>query len=117
MRIRMSLGLMLLAAVCVAAPVWARAHTETPALYVEQPMTIAGSTVTLQPGHYEFRVTPNDTNVEILKDNKMVAQVKGQWVNLGTKAEMTEVVSNNNVIQEIDLKGENQAIRFSKTAS
>ena len=54
MKLRMGLGSMVLAALAVAAPAWAR--TEAATIDVMQPMTVAGTNVTLQPGHYEFRV-------------------------------------------------------------
>ena len=110
MKLQMGLGSMVLAAVAVAAPAWA--GTEAATLDVMQPMTVAGTNVTLQPGHYEFRVKPEDTHVQIRKGNKMVADVPCQWVPLNSKATETEVLSNNNQIQEIEIKGENQAIRL-----
>jgi hypothetical protein len=51
MKLRM--GFILLAALAVAAPAWA--HTETARMDVMQPVTFAGTNVTLQPGEYEFR--------------------------------------------------------------
>ena len=110
MKLRMGLGSMVLAALVVAAPAWAR--TDAATMDVMRPMTVAGTNVTLQPGHYEFRVKPEDTHVQIWKGNKTVADVPCQWVPLNSKATDTEVLSNNNQIQEIEIKGENQAIRF-----
>ena len=110
MKLRMGLGSMVLAALAVAAPAWAR--TDAATMDVMRPMTVAGTNVTLQPGHYEFRVKPEDTHVQIWKGNKTVADVPCQWVPLSSKATDTVVLSNNNQIQEIEIKGENQAIRF-----
>jgi hypothetical protein len=110
MKFRMGWGSMVLAALAVAAPAWAR--TDAATFDVTRPMTVAGTNVMLQPGHYEFRVKPEDTHLEILKGNKMVADVPCQWVPLNSKATDTEVWSSNNQIQEIEIKGQNQAVRF-----
>ena len=113
MKIRMSLGLMIMAAFAVAAPSWARAEaSKTANVQILEPMTVAGSTLTLQPGSYEFRMTMNDPHVEILKDNKVVGQVEGHWVQHDAKAKSTEMLSDKNAIQEIDIRGQADAMRF-----
>jgi hypothetical protein len=106
-------GLIIVAALAMSVPAWSKT-TATARLDLMQPTMVAGTSVTLQPGNYEFRMKVNDPNVEILKDNRVVANVQGQWVNLDSKAQDTEVISNNNMIQEIDIKGANQALRFNK---
>jgi PDZ domain-containing secreted protein len=112
---RMILGIAvvaMMAALTVAAPAWSRTPTTTASMQVMEPMKVAGNSVTLEPGTYEFRVKANDPHVEILKDDKVVADVQGQWVQLDSKAPLTEVLSDKNTIQEIDIKGDNQALRF-----
>ena len=116
MKLRMVLGITavaVIAAFTVAAPAWSRASaTTTASMQIMEPMKVAGSSVTLEPGTYEFRVKVNDPNVEILKGDKVVADVQGQWVHLDSKAPLTEVLSDKNTIQEIDIKGDNEALRF-----
>lgn len=109
MKLPMGMCAVLLAAL-TTAPAWAR--TDAATIDVVQPMTVAGTNVTLPPGHYEFRVKPENTHMQIMKGAKMVADVPCQWVPLNSKATRTEVVSTNNQIQEIEIKGENQAVRF-----
>jgi hypothetical protein len=114
MKLRMGMGLIVVAALAMTAPAWSKTSTAKANVDLMQPTMVAGTSVTLQPGSYEFRMKVDDPNVEILKDNKVVANVQGQWVHLDSKAPDTEVISNENAIQEIDIKGDTEALRFSK---
>jgi hypothetical protein len=108
MKRRMGLGVMVLAAFAVAAP--GRTRTNTVTMDIVHPMTIAGTT--LRPGSYEFHIKAGDNQVEILKDDNLVARVQGEWVELDSKAEQSQVLSTNNTIQEIDIQGDREALRF-----
>jgi hypothetical protein len=108
MKRRMGFGLMVLAAFAVAAP--GRVRTNTITMDIVHPMTIAGTT--LPPGSYEFHVKAGDNQVEILKNDNLVARVQGEWVELDSKAEQSQILSTNNVIQEIDVQGDREALRF-----
>ena len=116
MNIRPSRWIFAIAAVvalAVAAPVWA--HTDNVQITFNQKTDVAGTT--LQPGSYEFRVTPTNPEVEIVntKDHKVVATVQGKWVNLNSKAPYTQVLSDRSQVQEIDLSGRTEAIRFAQS--
>jgi hypothetical protein len=107
-------GLAAVVALAVAVPVWA--HTDSVPISFNQKMDVAGTT--LQPGSYEFRVTPSNPEVEIVntKDHKVVATVQGKWVNLNSKSQYTQVLSDRNQVQEIDLSGQVEAIRFAQSS-
>jgi hypothetical protein len=92
----------------LAAPVWAHTHTAT--AYIIDTTTIAGTT--LQPGQYELKVEDNGTQLQVLQNRKVVAQVPVQWIQLHNKAMDTQVVLNNNQITEVDFGGETQAVQI-----
>src|SRR5581483_10208919 len=73
---------------------------------------------TLQPGTYTMKVNPTgDTaNVVFLRNNKQVATVTGQVVQLAKKSNNTSVTTDKSgsvpQISEIDLQGQQAAIKF-----
>jgi hypothetical protein len=50
--------------------------------------------------------------VNVLQGGKVVAHVKGQWVNLHKKSRYGEVLSTRRDIQEVRFAGQKQAIKF-----
>ena len=84
--------ILLISAFAMAVPAWA-AREDTASVSFDHTVTVAGKAI--QPGHYEFKVRPNDTTVQIVRsrDNKLIATVEGAWVALNSKPQQTEVLS------------------------
>lgn len=113
MHIRAKQGLMAVATLMLAFPVWAR--TNKAQLTVTQSTTIAGKE--LKPGNYNLEVKENDTQLKVIDaDNgKVVAQVPVQWITLKDKANTSAVIVNENQVTEVDFGGKTQAIRVGET--
>lgn len=109
MHIRARQGLIAVATLVLAFPVWARGNKAQ--LTVTQSTTI-GSTQ-LKPGNYNLEVKENDTQLKITDANngKVIAQVPVQWITLKDKPSTTSVVVNENQVTEVDFGGKTQAIR------
>ena len=103
--------LITLTILALAAPVWA--HTRTATAYLLDTTTIAGTT--LKPGEYQFKVEDSATELQVMQNNKVVAKVPVQWIQLPNKATGTQVVLNNNQITEVDFGGNTQAVQISST--
>lgn len=112
MRIRVSLSLLGAAAcvMAVSAPVWAKQLSTN--LDVTEPTKIA--TAELKPGQYKLVANESTGQVQVVRDGKVVAQVKGQWVKTNKKTEYSEILSNNNIVQEVLFGGKDQAIKFNQ---
>jgi hypothetical protein len=114
MRIRTS-GLLLLAAACVVGlPAWA-AKDSVAHVSFDHDMTVAGTK--LQAGDYDFRVKSDEDKVEIVRSSnqQVVATVPGKWVSLKNKAPYTQVLSDKDLVQELEFSGKTQAVEFSQT--
>ena len=103
--------LITLALLAMAAPVWA--HTRTATAYLIDTTTIGATT--LKPGEYQFKVEESATQLQVMQDNKVVARVPVQWVQLPNKATGTQVVLNNKQITEVDFGGSTQAVQISSS--
>lgn len=98
----------LAAAVLMAVPVWA--HTDSVHVQVDHTVTIAGTQ--LNPGDYDLRVQESGTQVSVLKDGNVIAQVPCTWIQLSKKSEYSQVQFSENEITEVDFQGKTEAIQF-----
>ena len=97
-----------------AAPVWGRPHpAHTATAYVTTTTTIG--TTQLQPGEYELRVETDATQLQVVKEGKVVATVPVQWVQLTNKPAETTVLMDSNKITEVDFGGNIQAVQISSS--
>jgi hypothetical protein len=108
MRIRAKHFLAGLSVVFLTLPVWA--HTDSTGLEITKTTIIAGTQ--LNPGNYEFKVKDGASQVSVIRDGKVVAQVPCQWVQLPKRAEDSEVIFSDNQITEIDFGGQTEAVKF-----
>ena len=108
MRTRAYFLLLGLSALLISAPAWARDLSADTQL--SSPNTIAN--IKLKPGEYRFIANESTGRVKVLRHGKLIARVKGKWVNLKTKSPYTAVESNRKEIQELLFSGKNRAIRF-----
>jgi len=92
----------------LAAPVWA--HTRTATADISDTTTI-GSTQ-LKPGEYQLKVEDNATQLQIVKNGKLVAVVPVQWIQLPQKPTNTAVLLDGNKITEVDFGGTTQAVQI-----
>lgn len=100
-----------LAVVLLALPVWAGgSHTDSIPFDPSENATI-GQTQ-LPTGHYTLRAAESGNQLDVLKDNKVIATVPATWVKLPQKATESEVVqdSNNRVVQ-IEFQGRSEAVK------
>lgn len=112
MRIRPNNLVLLFAAFAFSVPTWA-AKTDVAHVDFDHQVTVAGTTI--PAGSYDFRAEPGQSKVEIVRsdDHTMVATVPGKWVSLSSKAPYTQVLADQNRVQEVEFGGKTQAIQFS----
>ena len=108
MRTRAYFLLFAFCAMLISAPAWAR-DLSTNAQFAS-PNKIAN--INLKPGQYRFVANESTGGVKVLRQGKLVARVKGKWVNLTSKSPYAAVESTRNNIQEILFSGQKRAIKF-----
>jgi hypothetical protein len=108
MRFRLLQCFSILAVLAIATPIWAR--TKSADLHLTDPATIG--TTQLQPGEYKLRVEEGGSQVSILRQGKVVAEVPCHWVQLQAKSKLTEIDRNADQITEIHFEGDIQAAQF-----
>lgn len=93
-----------------ALPVWA--HTDSAKLSVLTPTTIAGTE--LKPGTYNLEVQPNATTMKVVNTQtyKTVAQVPVHWIQVKKAPSSTQIILNQNQVNEIEFGGKTQAVRI-----
>lgn len=99
-----------MAAVILTAPAWAGSapsHKDSTTFDVAQAITIGNTQ--LQPGHYTFEANEAESQLNVLKNGKVIATVPCHWVQLDKKASDSEVLSNGNQVSEIRFGGRTQA--------
>ena len=98
------------ATLILTAPAWAASnssHKDSTAFDVSQATTIGNTQ--LQPGHYTFEANEDQSQLNVLKDGKVIATVPCHWVQLKKKASSSEILSNNNQVNEVRFGGRTQA--------
>ena len=98
------------ATLILTAPAWAGtapSHKDSTTFDVAQAITIGNTH--LQPGQYTFEANEAQSQLNVLKDGKVVATVPCHWVQLQKKANNSEVLSNGNQVNEIRFGGRTQA--------
>jgi hypothetical protein len=92
----------------LAAPVWARTHSA--AGISDGATTVAGTQ--LKAGDYQLKIQDNGTQLQVIQDGKVLAQVPIKWIQLPQKPSNNEVVLDNNQIVEVEFGGDTQAIQI-----
>jgi hypothetical protein len=108
MRFRILQCFTILAVLAVAAPLWARSKSAE--LHLTDPATIG--TTQLQPGAYTLKVDDGGTQVSVVRQGKVIAEVPCHWVQLSAKPKTTEIDLTENQITEIEFSGDLQAAQF-----
>ena len=108
MRFRILQCFAILAVLAVAVPIWARSKSAE--LRLTEPATIG--TTQLEPGAYTLKVDDGGTQVSVVRQGKVVAQVPCHWVQLSAKPRTTEIDFTANQITEIEFGGDLQAAQF-----
>lgn len=98
-----------LAILALALPVWARPDKPYTAHWDLNQVTTIGS-VQLKPGTYTVQAYAKQNTLDILRGDKMVAQLPCHWIQLPQKASDTEVDTNNNQIVQVQFSGKTEAI-------
>ena len=96
----------------IAFPAWSKPAKDgvTATIVVASAENLGNTKLT--PGEYRLIATTNQARFE--RDGKMVAEVPCTWSTLSSKAQFTQVITdNNNQITEIDFGGKTQAIKIS----
>ncbi|HEY6444700.1 MAG TPA: hypothetical protein VIY66_15290 [Candidatus Acidoferrales bacterium] len=94
----------------LAAPVWATSnstHRDSAAFDAAQATTIGNTQ--LQPGHYTFEAREDQSQLNVIKNGKVIASVPCHWVQLQKKANNSEILSNNNQVNEVRFGGRTEA--------
>jgi len=100
-----------LAVVLLALPVWSGGSRTDSIPFDPSQNTTIGQTQ-LPPGHYTLRATESGNQLEVLKDNKVIATVPSTWVKLPQKAADSEVLQDgNNRVVQIEFQGRAEAVK------
>jgi hypothetical protein len=65
----------------------------------------------LQPGHYTFDANQSNNELEVLKDDKIVAKVPCHWVQLPKKAQDSEIFSDHSRLTKVEFEGRTEAVK------
>ncbi len=98
------------ATVILTAPVWAASassHKDSAAFDAAQATTIGNTQ--LQPGHYTLEAREDQSQLNVLKNGKVIASVPCHWVQLQKKPSASEILSNNNQVNEVRFGGRTEA--------
>lgn len=98
------------AMVILTAPAWAASnssHKDSTAFDAARVTTIGNTH--LQPGRYTFEAREDQSQLDVLKDGKVIASVPCHWVQLQKKPGTSEILSNNNQVNEIKFRGRTEA--------
>lgn len=101
-----------LAVLTMAMPVWAgkkSSHTDSAPFDTLQAVTIG--TTQLQPGHYTFEAKESGNQLEIRKDDNVIATVPCHWIQLSKKAQDSEVLSDRNRVIQVEFEGRTEAVK------
>ena len=109
MRVRVSALLLSVACLfALSASVWASNLSID--ITLVQPTKIQN--VNLKPGDYRLVADESNGKVKIESHHQVVASVNGKWVTLPKEASESEVLTNNNTIQEVTFAGKNRVLKF-----
>lgn len=109
MRNRKLLSLVaILAVLAVAMPLVAMPTKESVTLY--RPATLVGQH--LDAGTYRLKIEGDTVTVRSSKNNQVVAEVQGQWVETETKARRSSVLLNGDQIKEFRFSGKKHVLKF-----
>ena len=93
----------------ITLPVWA-AHLDSFSWEIHEPTAIGNARV--KPGNYLFRAEEGQSELQIIKDGKLIARVPCHWTYLSNKASSSEVKTLDNQIIQLQFAGRREAIRF-----
>jgi hypothetical protein len=108
MRSRAFYFVSVLCLLAISAPAWAR---DLSSKFEFDHLTKIADT-NLKPGTYRFVSNESTGETNVLRNGKVIAHVKGQWVSLKDKSEYSEVLSTRHDIQEVRFAGRNRALKF-----
>jgi hypothetical protein len=108
MRLRASFLVTAACLLALSAPAWARRLSSN--FDISHATRIVS--VQLKPGHYHVVADESTGQVKVLRNDRLVAQVKGKWVTLERKPEYSEMLTDNHDIQEFLFAGKKKAIKF-----
>jgi hypothetical protein len=100
------------AMVVLTAPVWAAStssHKDSASIDFAKTTTIGNTQ--LQPGRYTFEAKEDQSQLNVLKNGRVIATVPCHWVQLEKKANNSEILSNKNQVNEIKFGGRTEAIQ------
>ena len=95
----------------LALPTWA-AHEDSTEWIVNQPATIG--TTQVKPGTYEIRAEEGQSQLSVLSNGKVIAQVPCHWTQLPAKPQNSEVVMTSDKVTQVEFGGRTQAIDLSQ---
>jgi hypothetical protein len=86
------------------------AHTYTVTWIVSQATSIGNSAI--RQGSYEIRVEEGQTELEVLSNGKVVAEVPCHWIQLPSKASTSRVEVDSDKVTEVKFSGKTAALDF-----
>ena len=95
----------------ITLPVWA-AHSDSFSWEIHESTAIGNFQV--EPGNYLLRAEEGQSELQIIKDGKVIAKVPCRWTHLANKASSSEVKTLDNEIIQLQFAGRRQAIQFNQ---
>jgi hypothetical protein len=93
----------------ITLPAWA-AHSDSFSWEIHEPTAIGNTQV--EPGNYLFMAEEGQSELQIIKDGKVIARVPCHWTHLADKASSSEVKTLDNEIIQLQFAGRREAILF-----
>jgi hypothetical protein len=106
MRIHMKHYISALAMLTLTMPVWA--HTYKQSLPLDKETTIGSAD--LKAGDYQLTADDSKTELNILRNGKVVGTVQGEWVKI-QKPQNSTVISDGDKITQVQFGGSEQAFQ------
>ena len=94
-----------MALIGLSSPAWAR--TDEMMMHLDNAVTIG--TVNLPAGDYEVKADESKKDVKFIKNDDVVADVQGHWVDLPSKAENDEAIIQGNHLIQVVFGGQSKA--------
>jgi hypothetical protein len=95
-----------LALLVLALPVWA--HTYSVPVTLDDAVTISGKQ--LGPGQYQLQVKDGENQLRVVHEDKTVAEVPCEWIQLPKKSNQSDVILREKQIVQVDFEGKTMAI-------
>ena len=80
----------------------------------EPTSSVTIGTTQIQPGDYQLRAEEGKSELQVIGKGKVVATIPCQWIQLPTKAQSSEIVTNGDKVTQVQFGGHTAAIQINQ---